>query len=355
MSVSRFRRGFTLVELLVVIAIIGVLIALLLPAVQQAREAARRMSCTNNLKQLALAVHNYHDTFDCFPTGAIGYKNSGGNQDANYSAWTLHLMPFIEMNNLYQAIEPGRTRLDQAATVGSGVNGTTGRVLIDMMRQPIAALNCPSDPGEKILVPVEGTVGLLSTTSGSPVNDPSINCAKGNYAGVASSIRYGADWWGPVTAGAGPNAFNGVFGIESKVAFAQVVDGTSNTLMIGERASLVKEPAGYDSDDVDTIPGSFAPSVGTNPFGFPNRGADGWDCAGAMGTVGYPLNSAYYTMWARGGFSSHHPGGVQFAFCDGSVHFIPETIDCKPDEILDNTVLENLANRKDGNTVTTSF
>lgn len=355
MCTTRLRRGFTLVELLVVIAIIGVLIALLLPAVQQAREAARRMSCTNNLKQLGLAVHNYHDTFQSFPTGAIGYKNVGGNQDTNYSAWTLHLLPFLELNNLYNALEPGRIRLDEAATVGSAVNGASGRVLIDMMRQPISALNCPSDAGDEILVPVEGTVGLLATSTGAPVNNPADNCAKGNYAGVASSIRYGADWWGPVTGGVGPNAFNGAFGIESNVNFAKILDGTSNTLLIGERASLVKEPAGHDSDDVDTIPGSLAPSVGTNPFGFPNRGADGWDCAGAMGTIGYPLNSSFYTMWGRGGFSSHHPGGVQFAFCDGSVHFIPETVEHKPDEVLDNVVLENLANRNDGQTVKASF
>lgn len=355
MLVSPSRRGFTLVELLVVIAIIGVLVALLLPAVQQAREAARRISCTNNLKQLGLAVHNYHDSFKCFPPGAIGYKNAGGNQDSNYSAWTLHLMPFIEQDNLYEALAPGKNRLDEAATVGSSINGSSGRYLVDLMRQPIAALNCPSDSGDTILVPVEGTVGLLSTSSGGPVNTPGDNCAKGNYAGVASSIRYGADWWGPVVSGSGPNGFNGAFGIDTKVSFSKIVDGTSNTLLIGERASQVKEPAGHDSDDVDSIPGSFAPSVGTNPYGFPNRGSDGWDCAAAMGTLGYPLNSAFYTMWARGGFSSQHPGGVMFVYCDGSTHFIPETVDHKPDEIIDNTVMENLANRQDGQAINASF
>ncbi|MEW4455748.1 DUF1559 domain-containing protein [Bremerella sp. JC817] len=344
------RSGFTLVELLVVIAIIGVLIALLLPAVQQAREAARRMSCTNNLKQLGLAVHNYHDSFGSFPPGGMTYFNSGGNGDGNASGWALHLFPFLEQDNLYEALKPGTIRLDEAVTEGSSVNGASGRQLIDLMRNPLSAMVCPSDAGDEILQPIQGNVGLLNDTSGSATNNPNNNPAKGNYAAVAGSQRYTwTAYWAPPIGGGGKTNFNGVFGLDAVVKFADITDGTSNTLMIGERVTWLKEPDGYDApDDDDSTPGGKCPCVGTNPYGFSYDGGYLWDSANVLGSVAYPLNSPLYTFWCRSGFNSHHPGGVQFVYCDGSVHFIPDTVDHKPDEVHDNTVLENLANRSDG-------
>ncbi|MEW4561852.1 DUF1559 domain-containing protein [Bremerella sp. JC770] len=356
-ALARRARGFTLVELLVVIAIIGVLVALLLPAVQQAREAARRMSCTNNLKQLGLAIHNYHDTFGSFPAGGMGYYNSGGNGDNNATAWSLHLFPFFEQANTYERLSPGETRLDEAATPGSAVNGASGRELIDIMQTPIDALVCPSDAGDEIIQPIQDGVGVLTRSSGRPTIDASTNQAKGNYAAVAGSQRYTwTAYWAPPIGGGGKTNFNGAFGLDAVVTFSDIVDGTSNTLLLGERVTFLKEPDGYDApDDDDSVAGGKCACVGTNPYGFANGSGYLWDSANALGSVAYPLNSPLYTFWCRAGFSSHHPGGVQFVYCDGSVHFIPETIDHSPNEGHDNTVLENLANRADGFVPRTSF
>lgn len=345
-------RGFTLVELLVVIAIIGVLIALLLPAVQQAREAARRMSCTNNLKQLGVATHNYHDTFGSFPPGGLGYQNAGGNGDRNASSWLLHLFPFMEQGAAYDAISPGKNRLDEAATLGSAINGPSGRFLIDVMRTPIPTLVCPSDIGGPYIDPIvsQGGNGLLFTTSGVTSPNDDTNPAKANYAGCASSIKMHGAWWAPPINWPGSTPqFNGVFGMDEVIRFRDVIDGTSNTFLAGERASAIKEPAGIDApDDDDNVAGGLCKCAGVNPYGFPNDGAFPWWSTQALGSVGYPLNNAVYSLWCKGGFNSHHPGGVQFVFCDGSVHFIAETVDHKPDEFVDNNVLENLANRQDG-------
>src|SRR5687767_9230974 len=128
-SFSRLRRGFTLVELLVVIAIIGVLVALLLPAVQQAREAARRMSCQNNLKQIGIALHNHHDVKLTFPPGAL---NTGANGTPVYTTWTIEILPFMEQQALYQQYD--QTQFNTHAT----------KRLVGQQR--LVAHECPSDP-----------------------------------------------------------------------------------------------------------------------------------------------------------------------------------------------------------------
>jgi prepilin-type N-terminal cleavage/methylation domain-containing protein len=142
MSSPRLRRGFTLVELLVVIAIIGILVALLLPAVQAAREAARRMSCSNNLKQISLGLHNYHDTYKTFPPDAIWYGNPKGTQaasgDQRHFTWITLLLPFIEQAPLHDAIDFRLPGLNQLVSAGSG-----GPVPLQSVQ--LEVVTCPSD------------------------------------------------------------------------------------------------------------------------------------------------------------------------------------------------------------------
>src|SRR5437588_2888448 len=149
------RRGFTLIELLVVIAIIGVLIGLLLPAVQKVREAANRMKCTNNLKQLGIAAHNYHGTYDMFPPGAVKYRNynpAGTNNLQEYDryTWGVLLLPYVEMDNLYRQWPfhyygpPGGVGIRSSGTMTLPATGNlaTGAIAA----QPIKTYQCPSDP-----------------------------------------------------------------------------------------------------------------------------------------------------------------------------------------------------------------
>ncbi len=156
------RRGFTLIELLVVIAIIATLVAILLPAVQQAREAARRSTCKNNLKQIGIAIHNYHDTYNQLPPGgvyvrAVATGYSGASNDENGTAdgswsWTAFILPFIEQAPLYDLLQPGPIKYSDAMTHGSMANGGSGqRRLLEAMRKPVSVLVCPSDPGDPII------------------------------------------------------------------------------------------------------------------------------------------------------------------------------------------------------------
>lgn len=279
------RAAFTLVELLVVIAIIGVLVGLLLPAVQAAREAARRMQCSNNLKQIGLAFHNFHDTFRRFtPLGGANVNGAWG--------WGSAILPYIEQNNLYQAIgSPDilkATNLDPPNRVPNNPTGAQGLLL----QTGIPTFICPSDP--------------VST----PTNDNYGNYGVSNY--VASE---GLLTW--AFTGSSPNWVPNPPG---KVTIASITDGTSNTLLVGER------------DRKLGLGGLWAVRRGTGgalggaarerpnlPF-LGNRGAS---CCGndVSGTV---------SVCRRGGFSSMHTGGLNFVFCDGSVHFIAETLEADP-------------------------
>ena len=333
------RKGFTLIELLVVIAIIAVLIALLLPAVQQAREAARRAQCTNNLKQLGLALHNYHGTFGGFPPGYIcnppNYAISG-----NYSqwAWGAFILPYLEQGALFEQLQVGDIRLAMALTAGSAVDKTA---LVDTV---IPAFICPSDTG-----PAVHTEAFQLRDS---TNTWIRGVAKSNYMGVNTTRRWhsggrmtgpdaGADsqWSTPPSATTAPN---GVFFRDRSIRMADISDGTSNTLMVGERAYQLSNPSGAPLPPCRA--GVYIGNEVSNEQLSIHR---------SLGTLVIPLNYPSFPACARS-LSSPHTGGIFFLCGDGSVHFISENIDHSPalsgSDVVDST-LERLGSRNDGQVV----
>lgn len=314
------RRGFTLVELLVVIAIIGVLIALLLPAVQQAREAARRAQCTNNQKQLGLSLHNFHDVNLRFPVGMTGAYNPGEgpsstkwfgpNNTSGSIGWGCLILPFMEQDSLYEAIATNYP--DKNFIVKWNQNGIRGRVAQVYYQTVLQTYMCPSDP-------LDSLNPYIPTTN----NDMTQKFAKSNYvacAGIASGwggskprrtdidgnasgtpYDYGNGDVGGMMFQGHPGG-NGV-----KVDMAYVIDGTSNTLMVSERSG-------------ETMSNGQTRRAAAWIGGNENRVRD----------VGFRTyitpNSVGDDNTANTCAASMHPGGVLACFADGSVHFVTETI-----------------------------
>jgi prepilin-type N-terminal cleavage/methylation domain-containing protein len=303
MSQGRRSRGFTLVELLVVIAIIGILVALLLPAVQAAREAGRRMQCSNNLKQLGLASHNYHDTYKSFPPGSFdgvcGYK----------IGWVGRVFLFMEQGTRFYSIGVSMTnhmpwRFDTAPHNGRSALYTS----------PVSSFVCPSSElGKDSSHYRNGTLPWV-TDQGAL-----------HYRGVAGAFNVD-----PVIGTWSAHArytTSGIFFPKKPTTFADVVDGTSNTLMIGEYSSAVGLPAGYRRPT--TIWGAVQPwTWGFYSYDAPCTGSPngGWLMIDHK-MVQYPINyrGAYLTNNAP--FRSNHPGGAMFTMSDASVQFLSQTID----------------------------
>lgn len=315
----RTRSAFTLVELLVVIAIIGVLIALLLPAVQQAREAARRMQCTNNLKQLGLAMHNYQSTHSVFP---YAFRDLSG-QYHRRDCWFHRILPFLEQTALSDIYESTRTNTAGDPLTHTWFVGTEIRSTV------VPSLTCPSDPG----APGRGSGG-------------SVDAFQGNY-GVAGGV--GA--WSNSTSNPDvisvdtstivahwPNAWvldaGGMFYKDSGYTFRDCVDGTTNTLLASE--GIVRPVA---SIEVWGEMGGYWGSAAAGGYGFsvaetPNTSVPdrNYSCKvtylpgapkGAPCENGNADGLDGYYNFAR----SYHPGGVNAVLMDGSVRFAANTID----------------------------
>ncbi|UUO06780.1 DUF1559 domain-containing protein [Blastopirellula sp. J2-11] len=291
------RRAFTLVELLVVIAIIGVLIALLLPAIQQAREAARRMDCTNRLKQIGLALHNHHDAKGNFPAGVRNAKNltytssswctgTGVDADAR-EPWSVAILPYLEQINRYELFD-----VNAAFTTTENRPGSTGNHAQFKRNNP--AFQCPSDPGTR---DDWATTSYFGVQGGGTASEESCSNQSGNR------VFYR----------------NGILHFNSKSKFRDIVDGTSNTLMVGEtKYSLT--PTGRD----DGIYTSWASGTKTDNFGCPWVLAAARDQINSNPKVG--LTDDTLNVMSKL-FGSYHPGGCHFLLGDGSVHFLSETID----------------------------
>ena len=274
------RRGFTLIELLVVIAIIAILIALLLPAVQQAREAARRSTCKNNLKQMGLALHNYHETHRIFPSGWIGVEPGvGANVEFGSGwGWNAMLLPYIDQGPLY-------TKINFDLGIND-VNQTSG--ITDVI---LPTTRCPSDPaGNTFELEQEGSPGTVLA-----------KLAIANYIGVFGSDEL--DSCETVPAGSACKS-TGLFYQNSSTRFRDITDGLSQTLVVGERKTDASQ--GWHSTWVGAVPEgeeTFARVLGATDH-VPNDPAAHFD-----------------------DFGSHHVGGAQFLFGDGRVRFISENID----------------------------
>ncbi|MBI3468309.1 MAG: DUF1559 domain-containing protein [Planctomycetes bacterium] len=298
------RAAFTLVELLVVIAIIGILIALLLPAVQAAREAARRMQCGNHLKQLGLALHNYHSTHNKLPPGWMADPVDGLPTDApHYSryGWTARIMPYLEQTSVYNQL---------------GVDNDLARdlevpSLLAAMQLPQPNWRCPSDVGPVLNADraLQGTVRTFSV-------------ALSNYVGAYTS--------GGLANAAFP--FNGTFDLNSKISLKDFLDGSSNTIVIGERA--------YQANGVSPHAATLWGTRGTAVANTNRVGNISFTGKGMINSVD-ESNSTLQNS-SRMGLSSSHPGGVQVVFADGSIRFLSETIDQKPDVDRAVTVLDSV-------------
>jgi prepilin-type N-terminal cleavage/methylation domain-containing protein/prepilin-type processing-associated H-X9-DG protein len=303
-GVDRRRRGFTLIELLVVIAIIAVLIALLLPAVQAAREAARRAQCVNNLKQLALAAMNYESSNGSFPQGTKFqlYTPSSGFGAAGWvdaSVW-VQMTQYLEQGNVYNS-------WNQSLGIYQGVQLTITKV-------GITSLFCPSDPTAGVPVNIGNSYfdGPMPQTNG-------FNVSYSNYAAM------GGIWnsW-PMNglasfAATQPNSL-GIFFNGSATKIAGITDGTSNTMLFAETAHgmIAKSDQPwwhhwFAGDHGDTEIDAMYPPNPQKKYQEPGKTSTYYNCTGGVGIF-------------FGSATSFHPGGVNFAFADGSVHFLKDTI-----------------------------
>ncbi|PQO36398.1 DUF1559 domain-containing protein [Bremerella cremea] len=336
---SKPREGFTLVELLVVIAIIGVLVSLLLPAVQQAREAARRMSCQNNLKQIGLALHNYNDTYQRLPVAIWGANPKLGESssfDDDGFGWMVSILPFVEQSALYDQLDatvklgtPGALELYNDANGNNPIPG--GETVLSMYR-------CPSSALPEVVPP---TWGIPGTTGGMATNhSQSIGYAVTDYKAAGGSC-YGDDGamhklWESVND-------NGSVGRR----FAEITDGLSNTILAGESSYVSSSsswrgyqgpfPVDASSDEVDDWPvwiGGAGTDEGTRINGRTNSPIN---CRCSVSKMISAINDDCAF--------SFHPGGAQFIFGDGSVHFLTENLSsdvyCNLHSIRDGQVLGN--------------
>ena len=324
------RRGFTLVELLVVIAIIGILVALLLPAVQAAREAARRMQCSNNLKQLGLACHNYSDTYKSLPwNNDLGNAVAPGNPANRWNqlSWLVSALPFIEQGPMYDRITtpPLYNQRENLNNLPPGIReAVISAFICPSNDQPAVRTRFTQRSGYRHPGPVPAAATDYSGNLGhiwggwkdcGAVPDFN-NLAPPNFTRMfARGQEPGTPWVNGESLGE-QSRINGVFRYHGSVKLSEITDGTANTMLVFEDMhwrggnDLTQPHDRRSTDDAAWISGF-----------------------GAINTMRNPINNKRRD-WLQGqgdrrchGWSSNHPGGAQTALCDGSVRFVAETVD----------------------------
>lgn len=315
------RSGFTLIELLVVVTVIAVLIALLLPAVQQAREAARRTHCKSNMKQIGLALHNYHDAFLVFPPGETNTKDIGYGMAGH--AWQAFVLPYLDQLVIHSQLNwnlPGWIWPPVVETIDPNHTMAVNTVLTVYL--------CPSSTQNS-------KVNINPSNPAHPPNKHG-NC---EYVGIAGSDRNPRAGW--------ENASNrGALFLNSRTSFRDFIDGTSNTMLVGEFSGVTECQA-------------------LNSGGGTSNSSLSWDignqcgnCAGgemtyAIKTIAFPPNGAFFwndadarrcppvlSVVSRAALKSNHTGGIHIGLTDGSVRFLSQTIN--------QITYKNLADRADG-------
>jgi len=302
---SKPSHGFTLVELLVVIAIIGILVALLLPAIQAAREAARRTQCLNKIRQLGVALHNYHSAKQRFPMGV-----EATNDDCPPSGrtermpWTVAILPYMEQQALYDQFDLDEHFVPRFRSVNSSVNGP-------FQFEPASFYKCPSN----------------SRSNESTVQTDYVGCAGGGDGGDT-----GPESTRPQCYASGtrlrPFFDNGIFFINSKISTAHVTDGTANTYMLGETY--------YMRNSEDEMVGTNYPSwaAGMDAGSGPN-----FPSYQTMVSAVLPINTSNRQQWTNSAwvmrvFSSMHPGGCHMLMADSSSHFVSDSINVDVHRLL---------------------
>ena len=320
---NQTRSGFTLVELLVVIAIIGILIGMLLPAVQQVREAARRIQCANNMRQIALACLNYESAHQEFPAGRVGLDALNHATNANFDApnitqdsgasFLVTILPFIEQtpaSNLLRNQTNSEFLLSHNGGGGWDISSLSPEAL-NLLQSTMPAYSCPSDEAAEQLV----TIGDTGNLAG-------VELATGSYAGCSGSGFRG------VGEGLGPGAPSNIVGVRYNnngmlmfarpYTIAQIQDGSSNTFLVGEAhlGTVDRQENAWcwanrftSSLRSTRAPLNFAPGKEAGVGKLPGEG------------------NSNRPAFTNGAFFSQHPGGANFAFCDGHVVFVDENID----------------------------
>lgn len=336
---QRFSRlGFTLVELLVVIAIIGMLVGLLLPAVQAAREASRRMQCSNNLKQIGLAIHNYESAHRVLPTGYVSFATRNGSAPSwafldpdTWDAapgwgWNALILPFMEQGNLANGLQGQRPIWDPA-----------NRLLI---QTKIPMFLCPSSSGETDAFPIRDESGNALLRYGDPLwvgrshyvashGQESCwgDCGSATTGLVFTNIYTSETRTVRIDGNAG-NVADGPFYRNSRVGFRDITDGTSTTILVSEHSSKLS-----DKTWVGVVPGAFTHPRFATPENSPDAAATltlmhMGPSGGELDITGFPIiHPMNFPTYHVGQMYAEHPGGGNVLYGDGSVRFMPESID----------------------------
>jgi prepilin-type N-terminal cleavage/methylation domain-containing protein len=331
------RTAFTLIELLVVIAIIAVLVAILLPAVQQAREAARRSTCKNNLKQIGLALHNYHETVGVFPMAFVATASTGG------WSWSAAILPYIDQAPRYEMLDVNGPR--RVFGYWNTVNNPTGE---NQAQKIISTYICPSST-------------IINKTNNQNMGHSNYVAVNGPDKARGTNTDVRRDFNALLATQPQNNDIGGMFIHGTSFGTRDIPDGTSSTLGVGERCTVMFAP-NLDRD-VECYGGQW---IGIRAAG-PGHDSDQreWGPA-AVGIAGRGINSTLLTITKANptaaeltkhnectlSFNSNHKGGAQFVMMDGSVHFISENIDYVFESgtmtLTANSVLDYLMIRNDG-------